>query len=98
MLSLDTDGQPSITVEYQPGFLLKKHHGKFDLPDEEEDEDEEGDEENEFAKDQTMTYTDSDIVDMRKVVEEWVYMHITYPLFTHFILIDSCKYNQIAHL
>lgn len=69
MLSLDIDGQqPSITVEYQPGFLLRKHHGKFDLPDEEEEDEEEEDEE--FAKDQTMTYTDSDVVDMRKVVVE----------------------------
>lgn len=66
MLAIENDGQASITVEYQPGFLLRKHHGKFDLPDEDED-DEEEDEENQFAKDQTMTYTDSDIVDMRKV-------------------------------
>lgn len=64
MLAIENDGQASITVEYQPGFLLRKHHGKFDLPDE---DDEEEDEENQFAKDQTMTYTDSDIVDMRKV-------------------------------
>lgn len=87
MLAIENDGQASITVEYQPEFLLRKHRGKFDSPDEDEDdEDEDEDEENQFTKDQTMTYTDSEIVDMRKVEQCVIhsYSPFSYPPFTLF--------------